>query len=79
MLEQVGAIETANVKTEVEGLDDDVKRLISSLEQLNAGDCSLYSIGAVQTARGAVKQAGYSIRDVYDPSDRFSSQRSQGR
>jgi hypothetical protein len=78
MLELVGAMEQSDVKTEVEGLVNDVGKLVGALDQLNLSDCSFFSIGTVQAARGAVQQARYSIRDVYAPCERFSSQRSQG-
>jgi hypothetical protein len=78
MLEMVGAMEVANIKTEIDALNGDVKKVMEALDQLNLGDSSLYSLGAVQNARGTVLQAQYSIRDVYAPNDRFQRQRSRG-
>jgi hypothetical protein len=78
MLEQVAVLETANVKNEVIELAGDVNTLINDLKRVELGDHTLYKLETVQSARGAVQQARYNIRDIYNPNNRFETQRSRG-
>jgi hypothetical protein len=78
MLQQVADMETANVKSEVVELAGDVDKLIEDLKRVELGDQSLYKLDTVQSARGAVQQARFNIRDIYNPNDRFETQRSRG-
>jgi hypothetical protein len=71
------AVQTINITDRVEQLKGNVDTLIEHLERVTIGDSTMYCLNTINSACGAVQTASYAVRDVYDPQERFQSQRSR--